>query len=490
MISTGTTADELAATITTRLAEIFGAQPMLAVAPISQEAAELARFALLAGAPAAMAIAHRHGIGALDDGIELICLGDGERRPDHTGVDDGTMMSGLRAAFAALGRPPGIGPGSDRRLGPRPPGPFLRHHSGHCGFHRRPPVVRGPARPSGPRLEDKLVLERLWRSAGLTPPPSRIVELSDRAGLLQAHTDLASTEGTVWAGDNKPGWHGGGDAVRWVAGAEAVDPVADELAQAHDRVRVMPFVDGIPCSIHGMVLGAGTAVFRPAEMIILRDRAARRFVYAKAATVWDPRLDDRDEMRAVARAVGEQLRREVGYRGVFTVDGVMGGDGFVPTEINPRYGGALGSFIRSVEPALNLAVINTAVVEGALDIDPEAFEALIVADHDGLRRGVLLSPTPEPPADDERHLEVVVDGDRLATREVASAADAVDDAFMVLSWGPSVAGGLVLGAINPSVVPSGVSIAPLAARILAAADQEWGLGLPELEPARDVRAEG
>ena len=37
-----------------------------------------------------------------------------------------------------------------------------------------------------------------------------------------------------------------------------------------DRVRVLPFLDGVPCSIHGIVLPEGTAVFRPVEIAILR----------------------------------------------------------------------------------------------------------------------------------------------------------------------------------------------------------------------------
>ena len=50
----------------------------------------------------------------------------------------------------------------------------------------------------------------------------------------------------------------------------------------------MPFLDGVPCSIHGMVLPDGTAVFRPVEIAILRDVARRRFVYGGLSTYWDP----------------------------------------------------------------------------------------------------------------------------------------------------------------------------------------------------------
>ena len=47
---------------------------------------------------------------------------------------------------------------------------------------------------------------------------------------------------------------------------EAVRHVA-----AHcDRVRVMPFLDGGPCSIHGIVFPDHIAASRPVEMVTLR----------------------------------------------------------------------------------------------------------------------------------------------------------------------------------------------------------------------------
>ena len=49
----------------------------------------------------------------------------------------------------------------------------------------------------------------------------------------------------------------------------------------------MPFLEGVPCSIHGLVLPDGTAVFRPVELAILRG-PDRRFVYGGLGTTWDP----------------------------------------------------------------------------------------------------------------------------------------------------------------------------------------------------------
>ena len=103
-----------------------------------------------------------------------------------------------------------------------------------------------------------------------------------------------------------------------------------------DRVRVMPFLEGVPCSIHGFVLPDGTAALRPVEIVMLRDPAARTFAYSGLGTTWDPPAADREAMRDAARRVGAHLQREHGYRGAFGIDGVLTADGFRPTELNTR----------------------------------------------------------------------------------------------------------------------------------------------------------
>ena len=112
----------------------------------------------------------------------------------------------------------------------------------------------------------------------------------------------------------------------------------------------MPFVDGVPCSIHGIVLPDGVAVLRPVEMVVLRrilDDGSREFFYAGCATFWDPADDVRTQMVDVARRVGEQLRAEVDFKGTFTVDGVAAPDGFWPTELNPRFGAGINTIARA-----------------------------------------------------------------------------------------------------------------------------------------------
>ena len=180
--------------------------------------------------------------------------------------------------------------------------------------------VYGPRRPEWRRLEDKVVVDALWDDLGVPRAPSEVVP-AEGAALRAAARRLDRGAGTAWAGDARQGFHGGAFCLRWVRGEEDAAEAAAFLAARCDRVRVMPFLEGIPCSIHGVVFPEGVASFRPVEMVTLRRPGSNRLRYAGAATFWDPPAADREVMRDLARRVGAGLRDRVGYRGAFTVDG-------------------------------------------------------------------------------------------------------------------------------------------------------------------------
>ena len=59
----------------------------------------------------------------------------------------------------------------------------------------------------------------------------------------------------MWAADASAGWHGGAEGLRWVRDRDHADEAIAFLSQRADRVRVMAFLEGGSCSIHGLVFG-------------------------------------------------------------------------------------------------------------------------------------------------------------------------------------------------------------------------------------------
>jgi hypothetical protein len=351
-------------------------------------------------------------------------------------------------------------------------------------FLGAPPAVAGRRvyalrDPGWARFEDKTLIDGLWDAIEVERSPSRIVAVEEEA-LRSAAKVLDLGVGTVWAGDAREGLHGGAAYLRWVRSEEGFREALRFFAQHCDRVRVMPFLEGIPCSIHGVVLPDRVLAFRPVEQITLRPTQRPSLLYAGLATFWDPPAADREAMRALARRTGEALRERARYRGPFTIDGVMSEGGFRPTELNARFGAGLGVIARSM-PTLPLAPILLAVQAGEpLDLRPDLLEELVVEGADARRGGGGWTVIPEPRNAAETH-PLVDEGTRYRRAQPNEAADAV------LSIGPSDVGGFVYFAPDPKRVEVGRSLAPRVVRGLEAADRECGTRIGPLGAARDVR---
>ncbi|MEM9745349.1 MAG: ATP-grasp domain-containing protein [Actinomycetota bacterium] len=213
-------------------------------------------------------------------------------------------------------------------------------------------------RPDWVALEDKTVVDDVWDRAGVDRRPSVVVEL-EAAPDAAARFDEGA--GTVWAADARDGYHGGATGTRWVVDDEDSALALDDLRPMCDRVRIMPFVDGTPCSIHGLVSEDGIAVLRPVEMVTLR--RDRSLVYSGAGTHWDPPDAVRETMRRAARRVATHLAESVDFRGAFTIDGVVREDGFWPTELNPRFGAGLNVISRATDD-IPLLLLHDLLVAG------------------------------------------------------------------------------------------------------------------------------
>lgn len=309
----------------------------------------------------------------------------------------------------------------------------------------------GARRPEWLALEDKTTVDALWDEIGVPRPPSELVPVEDLVGV---------PHGTVWSGDASEGFNGGAVFVHWVRD-ERDAAVATERFRAHCRVvRVTPFLEGLPCSIHGMVTDRGFAVFRPVEMVVLRATVAPALRYAGAATTWDAPPAVRDELRAVARLVGEALAERVGYRGVFGIDGILTADGFRPTELNPRIGAGLRYATSEEHP---LVLLNQAVIERAADVDPVDVEARIleIGGRDRVAGGWTFLATQLPEAELD-----------------------VGCAKVVVGRIPS--GTMVRVQLDPADVPAGQPCGPIVAEVLTVADAELGLGLGPVSAASPV----
>jgi hypothetical protein len=311
-------------------------------------------------------------------------------------------------------------------------------------------------RPAWVALEDKVVVDAFWDRAGVPRLPSVVADLDDAA---RAAKSVDRGVGTVWAADAREGFHGGASQTYWVADEESQAAALAGLGPVCDRVRVMPFIEGVPCSIHGIVLPDGVAVLRPVEMVTLR--RGRRFVYAGCATWWDPPADIRETMRSVARAVGSQLSVDVDFRGTFTVDGVVDGDGFWPTELNPRFGAGINVIARA--SGVPVLLLNDLVTAGReIGRPAEMVEAELVELADAHRGGGTWLAG------------LTVDA-QPGTRVLDEGVVVVGDGFVRCVW-------------NPSTAPVGPSTATSACRFWAEADRTLGTNIGPLTPATDLRA--
>jgi hypothetical protein len=334
------------------------------------------------------------------------------------------------------------------------------------------------ARPaSWVALEDKTTVDHLWDEAGVRRAPFAVVAARP-ADLVAAARTLDRGAGTVWVGDNREGWHGGAEYLRLVGDPASASDEVTFFSRHADRVRVMPFLKGIPCSIHGMVFPDDVIAFRPVEMIVYRS-GGPLLRYAGTSSVWDPPEADRAEMRRVAQQVGRHLGDHHGFRGGFTIDGVLGADGFLPTELNPRPGAGMGALVAEIRD-LPLIDIHRSLVAGErLDYRPADLERIVVTAADRTRVARALMPVDAEFPETEEFSIAVHDG------TVRPAGDGASHG--TLTRGPGHQGGMVFVSLEPQYLEAGGPAAPILASAFRLADELWDTGIGPLIPATPVR---
>ncbi len=339
----------------------------------------------------------------------------------------------------------------------------------------------GGRRPGWNSAEDKTRVDALLDAAGVARPPSAVLPAEEGEALRAAAARLDRGGGTVWTADSADGLRGGAiGLLRARDGAGAAEVARTMAARYRGRlVRVTPFLEGIPCSIHGLVFPGTTAALRPVEMLTFRRGSDGGFVYGGCANGWDPAPADREAMRTAARRAGEALRRHLGFRGAFTLDGVMAEEGFLPTEINARPGAGLVLYARAL-PHFPVWPLCTALAEGE-DVAwmPRAHGEALTAAADERRAGWCAVPVDRPRT--ARSVEVVESGGawRVAAEgEVTAGRVAVT---------PSPWGGILRFTPVAGSIPAGPSFAPRALAALRAGAAALGVPLAEMGTAEEVR---
>ena len=335
----------------------------------------------------------------------------------------------------------------------------------------------GARRKEWVAIEDKTIADAWFDEIDVPRPRSQVVR-ADAESLAHAADALDRGAGTVWSGDARAGFNGAGDCVRWVVEESDRQAASEFLGARCDRVRVAPFVDGLPCSIHGFVVGDGVAVFRPVELVTLRAPESPRLRFSGCATFFDPPAAVVETMRRAAGRVGEHLRATVGYRGAFTLDGIASADGWVATECNPRFGAGLG-YVEAALPELGLMLLHHAVVEGVADVPSAALERAVVAAGTRVRWGSSGTPVGR---DFEETATIPLVGGAGGFRR----ADGDEPPDVTLSYGPGRSGGHVRLEFDATRTPRGPSIAPRAVAGFAFADAELDFGLGPLIPAPEL----
>lgn len=420
-------------------------------------------------------VTHMKDWGAADVVVVAAAPGVGDQ-PDceviWTGVVAGSsIMEGIRAFEHAVRSPSedvsaALDSFDPDRTAMVAAGPF---DSGTSMLDRR---LYGARHETWAALEDKITIGSLWEAAGVTMAPQEVVPVAEA---VEAALRLEAEEGTVWAADNSKGWHGGAEGTRWVAPHPDARSAATDWARgiAH-VVRVMPFLDGVPCSIHGYVTDTDVAVFRPIEMIIFRT-PDRRFRYGGLSSAWDAPLTLAAEMRAVARTLGRSLFERVGYRGGFSIDGVATEFGFRPTEVNPRLSAGLGMQARAVE-GLNIGWVTRGLIEGDICVDHRWIEEVVLDAAETMRSGRLTMGVFE--AIDAAEVRVGFEDGRAFVPDD-------EDAIATLTVGPGPAGPVLFMRFDGEHLPWGERLAPYALAGARLASELWGFELEEMTVAPD-----
>jgi hypothetical protein len=225
--------------------------------------------------------------------------------------------------------------------------------------------VYGWRRPEWAQWEDKTHIDELFARADVPTPPYAIVSVDD-PGIADRAAHLDAGLGIIVAIDCSSGYTGDAKGLRWVRDKQQLAEHISEARARSRRLRVAPFVEGVPCSILGLVARDGVAAFDPLEVVTLHDPDRQHLLFCGTSNRWRPPRESAETMREATRRAGAELARCADYRGFFSLDGILTDRGFVATELNPRHASGLG--LRTAWPWFPDYLFHRAVQEREPDL--------------------------------------------------------------------------------------------------------------------------
>jgi hypothetical protein len=455
--------DDLVADVRARLGAVFAGRAVVITGGFAVSAKRSIEQLRELGAERFLVVAFGTGTGDLPAGPDVDVL------ISELGAGD-DFIDNIRAEERAIARPSGEILDALARFDPERSAivlaqPFLDVRT--LGDRR----LFGARRSEWVAFEDKTTVDDLFDALGVARPPG-VVVAADSSSVLAAAARLDRGAGTVWSGDAREGFNGGGARVRWVRADTDRAEAFEVLLARCDRLRVAGFVEGVACSMHGFVVDDGVAAFRPVELVTLRGSSPPWLRYCGCATFFDPPADQVATMRESVRRVGEHLRTQVGFRGAFTLDGISSAGGWVATECNPRYGAAL-NYLDDALPELCMVMLHHATVEGVVDVPHAALERAVVEAGARTRWGGAWIAAARS-IDETSKIALVGDANGFRRAREGEPGDAT------ITLGPGRLGGHVRIDLDPERTPAGPSITPRAAAGFAFADQEFATGIGPL----------
>ncbi|MBI6548496.1 hypothetical protein [Xenorhabdus lircayensis] len=235
--------------------------------------------------------------------------------------------------------------------------------------------IYGWQRPEWAKFEDKIYIDDSLRRWGINTPSYKIIDPVLNDAVAAFHL-LNKGKGVVLAADNSKLFNAGSSGLSWIKDHHEIADVLDKFRDKTRKFRMAEFIQGVPCSILAMVLPNGVAVFDPIEILTVFEKTTNQLLFCGSSNRWQPGKFA-DIMRDYTRLAGEKLAGEVGYRGIFSLDGIWTGSEFFATEINPRHASGLG--LHRAVPLFPAYLFNRAVQENSpyiMELDPSQVEII------------------------------------------------------------------------------------------------------------------